>query len=427
MHSPSARSEPPAPPCPRNLRPPQRSNSEPPAPVPRSETDRVTSLTIRLVVALTAAILLAAPAAGDSLTDAYALMDRVNESVVELQVDAEPLEDVLDIVSALLDAPVHGDWEALTDLNLERDDLISLRLRRAPGLVVLAGIELELAKIYGRPRFEFDGNRVILTTRKGAAAFVDTEVYDIRSVLADEAALAELRQAPHTGAPAMSDDDDQAEEIAAAPDEADDIEPTRPLTPGERFVDLLMRHVAPDEWIRYGGASAEITERNGMLIVTAAPTLHRRLHQTIDRLRKLTPLTVGLEVTLLTLPADDFRTLESRRDPRPDRFARKLMRAPSAEVTWNSRLRGVFDQAMTIDATAADERLIRLSATPRWDASRSVVNLTLDFERRSAGGDRRTLVTTIALPAAGDVVLLELPGVAPDGATTLLVVDTTGR
>ncbi len=384
----------------------------------------------RRIHRLIALVALAAPglassAVADSLDDAFVVMEKIDQAVAELQVDAAPLEDVVDILGALLDVPVHADWEALrSDLTLERDDRLTLSLRRAPGSVILAGVELELAKIYGRPHFEFDGDRVVLTTRKGAAAFAQTDAYDIRAMLADDHVLAELRRSARiaTAAETPPPADDGAPPTEPA-DVDIEINPAPP-SPGRAFASLLMRHVAPDEWIAYGGHSAEITERNGVLVISAPPTIHRRLHETIDRLRRLTPLTIEVDVALVTLPRVDWLDLERRRDPRDDIFARRLRRDDRATTAWSTRLRGVFEKPMSVEA-ATDAGAVRLNAVPRWDHEKHLVNLAIEFEH-AAGGEERAAATTVALPADGDVFLLDLPGLDPE-TVAVLIVDTTGR
>ncbi|NNM27034.1 MAG: hypothetical protein HKO59_13795, partial [Phycisphaerales bacterium] len=270
---------------------------------------------VRTMILSTVVTVTTTPAlAGDGVLErAMALLATLDEVKISIDAQKATLEEVLPRLDAAHAAPIRADWRALDGIAVSRDDLVDLQLDNVSLATALAALVLQLGDAYDHPQIETHEGMIILTTDEAAAGMRLAEVYDVRDLLRDDTALARLRAAtPPIDPPAsIPAPDDPAEGDGDDGDGGDDESagtppPVRVLTPGERLMTLIADNVDPEAWLEFGGTRASITEHNGLLMVSAPATTHRRFHDVLRRLRRARPTGVTFTAAVVEVVRGDL-------------------------------------------------------------------------------------------------------------------------
>jgi hypothetical protein len=365
-----------------------------------------------------AMLLMVVMAAGEPATNeldrAMAVLQSADESRVAVDLREETLAHALMEIASQLPVPFRADWKALERLGVREDTTVTLRLNGVAGLAALASLALGLGDEFERPVCETDGTGLVLTSINGAATMRVTGVYDIRDLLANELLVGHLRET----APMMHDTTPDREADRESPGEATS-QPVR-LTPGEQLVLLITDHVDPDAWINFGGNRGRITERNGLILLTAPPMVHRRFRDALSRLRAADPRSLAIEAVIVELPRTAFDKICRLHGTGSAGLAAAVRADAAASVLWRSGDPIMLDNQLIADSVTGDIK-VRVAVEPVFDRESGTVNLTVDAAVDSPG-DQRSVKTTIAITSDAIAVPIELPasGSAPDIRTLII-------
>ncbi|MDY7109923.1 MAG: hypothetical protein SYC29_14925 [Planctomycetota bacterium] len=397
------------------------------------------------------------------LERALALLERMDEITLSVEYQDERVVNVIGNLNAVSPIPIAADWDALAGMGLDERDRVTLRLQRADLSTVLAALAFQLGDEFGRPTIEIHAGRIVLTTLGATVEMSLTDVYDVRDLLRDSAVLEELRRrrpAPAGAEPIPDDDDDDDDASAvgaktgaaagndedldadAEEDETPDDEkapeasgpfelplpdfeemseamPARPLTPGEELLSLIAEHVDPEAWIEYGGSRARISERDGVLFVTAPPTTHRKFRDALRRLRRTTPSAVLIEAAIVDLPCETFARLNRRYDAAGRALGRALLAADEAAPLWQAMSAVALGDTLVAESERAGVA-VSLHLSPRFDPETGILRLEIDVES-TEGEDRRSVATTATIPFRQGGATIELPAATAGESVRLLV------
>ena len=396
-----------------------------------------------LAFAIAAAPIAGAAAAADpqpsgDLERCLAILDQLEAAGVSVEFRAEPLARVVADLDRRLPVPLRADWDALAGLVVSDDDEVTLRLNSVPATTVLAGITMQLGDTFARPTFEVYAGQIVLTSLGATEHLRFTDAYDVRDLLAGGRALEDLREHARHGAaeptPAADaapagdnpagepDPDEQLGEDTGLPSAEELLQDTveaPPPSPGEELMLLIAEHVDPEAWLELGGGRARISERDGVVLVTASATLHRKFRDVLVRLRQANPRGVMIEAVLLELPRSTLDELSRRYGMSQSMLARAVHRAGDAELLWQATGTVALDERWAV-RSAWDDMTVRLDLTPHLDRETGVLRLVVELGTE-AGADRRTVQTTASVANKGGAALLELPAAEPGGPRRLLV------
>ena len=374
--------------------------------------------------------------AADELDRCVELWERLDREVLTADYEAQPLEEVVEELSRQLAVPLRVDWEALDELALHGGSMATLRVEFAHATSALRALAQSLGKSHRRPLVEPFGDQIVLTSPAGAAAMRLTACYDIRDLLGDAVAIGQLKghheadkppqnadQPPGDGSGHATerelpppDDDDERRELD---DIVDDAAPPRPLTPGEKFAWLLTDHVDPDAWIEFGGNRASISERNGVLIISAPPSTHIRVRDALRRLRGVNGTSILLDAAIVDLPLDAFQLIARAHPSGSAAMAQAVLHGADARVLWRTTSVLAPGSPMSIESESEE-----IAVTLDLDASldESGTNLLLNAQASSIhGADRRSVKTTATFIEKRGGAIIQLPA-ATTGQTVRMLV-----
>lgn len=379
------------------------------------------------------------------------ILDKLDGQTITVSYRDARLRDVVTDLNQRLPIPMRADWEALKGIGISADRLVTLRAEASTCSKVLASLSLVVADQFDRPLVEVFAGQIVLTSSAGSAAMRLTAAYDVRDLLADGHSIDRLREAADHSRPAeppsapggetktpdvepargptpaehANDPPDQENPKAAAtqPDSNEPKDASAPVTAAERFVSLVMDHVDPEAWINLGGQRAQMSEREGVLIVSAPASVHRRMRDLLNQLRSANPTAVTVEAAIIDLPRDVLVRLSRLHDAGDAALAQAVRAASEAVVIWQTRGVVAIGQAMTVESKAA-ETAIRLSLKTDFDRRRGLLRFEIDAGTE-LGSDQRSLRTTAELRVGQAAGVFELPAAkagSTESATTRLLV-----
>jgi hypothetical protein len=392
-----------------------------------------------------------------ALERALALLEEMDAIIVSVDYHGERIANVIEGLDAMSPIPIAADWEALRGMGVTEHDRVSLRLEQADLSTALAALAFQLGDEFGRPTIEIYEGRIILTTVGATMEMALLDVYDVRDLLRDSDVLEELRRerpAPEDAEPApdadpvpaggegdiaadedgedADEDAPEAPELPGAPgatnpfklplpdfQKLEEAMPARPLTPGEELLALIAEHVDPEAWLEYGGSRARISERDGVLFVTAPPTTHRKFRDALRRLRQTNPSAVMIEAAIVDLPRDVFARLNRRYDAAGSALARAVLDAEEAVLLWQATSAVAMGDRLSAESEQKGVA-VKLALTPRFDRETGILRIAIDVQS-TAGDDRRSVTTTVTIPLRQGGSTIELPAAAAGESARLLV------
>jgi type II secretory pathway component GspD/PulD (secretin) len=338
----------------------------------------------------------------NDLEQAVALLDRLDSTPLVVEYRNEPIERILDDLADRLNIPIRADWQAVARLTIHHDDRVTLKTNPTVATAVLGALALSVGDEFEHPTFEAHAGQLVLTTIAGTAAMRLTGVYDVRDLLANSEVTAHLGPAQPATAP-----DQQGGNGRPVP------------TPGEQLYMLITDHVDPDAWINFGGDRATVNDRNGVLMVTATPTTHRRFKQAIDALRRANPSSIAIQSAIVDMAREDFDRLSRRYSPNISALASAISADPKTKILWRSDGAVALDRTLEVKSTDGDVE-IGLSLSPRFDQSAGLLRIDVAVGTKH-GGDVRSLKTSTATAGDAAGVVLELPAAKTAEMLRLLI------
>ncbi len=387
---------------------------------------KMTPFMLRTGRILTLLLAAATQAQTTPLDEAFTLLDQMSTTSLEVSYDEAPLREVLADLNDRSSIPARADWRTLDRLGVTPDAPISLHQRHGSISNLFSAIVLQLGDEFDRPTWEIHAGLVVLTSPEATAPMSLTDIYDIRSLLQDESTLQRLQSEQ----PALQPPPDPAEKLSDdSPDQLENKESEEsesagftPLTPGEELMRLISYHIDPDAWVEFGGTNAKISERNGLLFITAPPRTHRRFRHALDRLRQMNPTALSVEARIVDVPRTTVERLSRRYGKSSRRFVLSILREEKTLNIWRADLIVALDQKGEIETTD-DETEFRLSLQPHQDAESGLLSLQINAQTKQ-GADQRQIKTEITLPTPDSIIVLELPPAHPeeDGTLRLLLI-----
>ncbi|MCP3905776.1 MAG: hypothetical protein GY715_19285 [Planctomycetes bacterium] len=419
------------------------------------------TITAALLTAIASLTVAAGPASsddrtGDALDRALDQLAQLDEVRVTVELHDESIARVLDDLASSCPVPLRADWVALDRLGIAPRDRVSIDLASAPLATALAGVALQIGDGLERPVIESHGGYIVLTTTAATAAMVVTDVYDVRDLVTDEIAVEALRAA----APAIPEADEEApadpepstrpsggepvgDEPGDAPPEAAppgdgpagfgalplpdletlrDAPPSPPRSPAGELMALIAEHVDPEGWVDLGGDRTSLTDRGGLVLVTAPPSVHRRFRDAVARLRSARRGAVSVEAAVVDLPRAELAGFTRRYDLTSARLARAVLHARAASVRWRTTSAAIVDRELLIESREGEGIHIAVRMMPRFDETAGTLTVELEVETRHED-DRRSLRTTVPIRPRDGGAVLELPaGTAGETARLFVLI-----
>ncbi|MEM8835339.1 MAG: hypothetical protein AAGD00_05920 [Planctomycetota bacterium] len=218
------------------------------------------------------------------------------------------LEDVLSFVATVTNLNIDVDWDALSDIGIEREDEVSLDLREISARVVLDRV-LEKASPDDFSRADWavqDGVLVVASDEKlRENTFI--VIYDIRDLLFDindftrrpNLDLDQILQASQGGGGgggggSIFDDDDEDPDGRTQQEILADL------------LDIIQTNVDFEGWRQNGGDTGIVQELNGNLIITNTAKNHRQIQRLLRQLREVRSIQITVETRFLQVSQDFF-------------------------------------------------------------------------------------------------------------------------
>jgi len=381
------------------------------------------------------------------LQTAIRQLDELDWVVLSVDYQDEPLERIMADLDQRMPVELRADWPALKRIGVRGHERVSFRLSNASAATVLAGLTLMLGDEFEHPIFEAHGGQIVLSTLAMTAAMQLVDVYDVRDLLADGRAVERLRaELPLPAPPEVSPEpspeasperpaEDAREtgpqrepDSGSAPQTQEageverllgDVPSTRLLSPGEELLRLISDHVDPEAWIQFGGSRAKISERNGVLMVTAPPTTHRRLREALRLLRLTIPSSISLDAAIVDLPAVRLTALGRRHERGTAALAEAILAAAEATIRWRTVAVVSIGSVLEVES-GWDDVVASLRLRPSFDVETGRLSLAVEASRR-LDADHRRVSTTASFAHRRGGAVIELPPARPSDIRRLLV------
>lgn len=218
------------------------------------------------------------------------------------------LEDVLSFIATVTNLNIDVDWDALSDIGIEREDEVSLDLREISARVVLDRV-LEKASPDDFSRADWavqDGVLVVASDEKlRENTFI--VIYDIRDLLFEirdftrrpNLDLDQILQASQGGGGgggggSIFDDDDE------------DLDGRTEQEILADLLDIIQTNVDFEGWRQNGGDTGIVQELNGNLIITNTAKNHRQIQRLLRQLREVRSIQITVETRFLQVSQDFF-------------------------------------------------------------------------------------------------------------------------
>lgn len=341
-----------------------------------------------LMLCLTAA----AAAADEQLEQALSLLDALDRASVTAHYESERLVDVIADLGTRLPMPLRLDEDALRRIGVTETDRVSLHLPQSTASSALSALATALGDQFDVPIYEVHAGQVVLTSTGGAALMALTDVYDVRDLLVDEHPVSMLRQADEEAGP--------------------------PRTDGAELMLLICDHVDPDAWFELGGNRATISERDGVMLLTAPPTTHRKFRTVLQQLRRAFPTEVALDVAIIEIDVADHDQVTRRYDPGSVGLMPAL-RAAAGRTLWETSAIDAVGEPCRIESTV-EGVAVELELRPELERETGQLRIGVTLATES-GDDRRSLQTTTVLSTGRGGAVLEIPAAEPGETRRLLL------
>lgn len=377
------------------------------------------------------------------LQTAIRQLDELDWVVLSVDYQDEPLERIMADLDQRMPVELRADWPALKRIGVRGHERVSFRLSNASAATVLAGLTLVLGDEFEHPIFEAHGGQIVLSTLAMTAAMQLVDVYDVRDLLADGRAVERLRaELPLPAPPELSPEasperpaEDAREtgpqrepDSGSAPQTQEtgeverllgDVPSTRLLSPGEELLRLISDHVDPEAWIQFGGSRAKISERNGVLMVTAPPTTHRRLREALRLLRLTIPSSISLDAAIVDLPAVRLTALGRRHERGTAALAEAILATAEATIRWRTVAVVSIGSVLEVES-GWDDVVASLRLRPSFDVETGRLSLAVEASLR-LDADHRRVSTTASFAHRRGGAVIELPPARPSDIRRLLV------
>ena len=393
-----------------------------------------------MIASLTMALVLASGSAGasDELKQAIERLERLDAISLSVNYQGQVLKVVVDDLNARLPVPIRADWETLRRLGIRQTDQVWLRLDRTSASTVLAGLALAQGDEFGRPTFESHAGQIVLTTVEATEAMRLVDIYDVRDLIADESLVQGLRERLPIEPPETIGDESPSEDAAPEDPGADDspLAPSveellsesaapPPPTPGEELLLLISDHVDPEAWINFGGSRARISERDGVVFVTAPPTTHRKFREVLRQLRMADPASVTIEAAIVDVPREAFGRVVRLFDRSTSALVRAIRAESSGTVLWQATSVVAMDELLRVESGDGDVQ-VTLDLRPGFDRDKGSLIMTVVAATHD-GSDHRRVQTTVAFPPGSVAAVIELPAAKVSDEIRVLVLALRGR
>jgi hypothetical protein len=372
--------------------------------------------------------------------DCLALLDRLDATVITLDVHEQSLENVIDELAPQLPCGLRLDLPALKAAGLRIPSRVSLRIMASSALGAMAGLAQTLGDEDHRPRVEVFGGEVVITSAQAAAGMRFAEVYDVRDLLArEEAVNAALEPQPSDEStddpagepPAGSPPRNPPSQTPDQPGKPSAAESAPPRDPVTQLAMMLSNHVDPDDWIRFGGDRIEFDAHDSSLVLNAPATTHRKLAALFAKLRAARPASLAFEVAILELPRATFTRLASRNELNSSALARALRASSEATLRWRAQGVVALGQTLAVQSTPKEAQggaTVTVEFLPTFEFDSNTLAIRIDAAW-SDGTNHCMIRTTTAMPPApeGGAATIEFPQdqSGPDGGTTRLLIITS--
>lgn len=187
---------------------------------------------------------------------------------------------------------------------------------------------------------------------------------------------------------------------------------------------MIFEHVDPEAWFDLGGDRAKATEIDGVLMVTAPPSTHRRLRDAIERLRLANPANLAFDAAIVELPQEVFEQL-SRQRGEGGALAAAIRREPQATTLWQTSNPVALGNSLQITSVSGLVE-IALSLQPEFDQTAGLIRITVEAST-NAPDDKRRIATSIAFAGNQHGEVLEIPAARQPAAARRLLVLTAQR
>jgi hypothetical protein len=241
-------------------------------------------------------------------------------------------------------------------------------------------------------------------------------MYDVRDLIADGHTVGDLKAADQP-APVEAEtiDHEPADGAETAPENEPEAvpadaeprnQPPHARTPGERLMWLLTDHVDPNAWINFGGDRAVISERGGVLIVTAPPSTHAKFREALRRLRTANPTGISFEAAIVELPRSVFQRLTRDFDAASTALGEAVLGARDGVTLWRASAAAAFGATALL--TSENENLrATLELKPTFDRDTGMLRIELSATMQQ-GPDKRSARTAASFADKRGSAVIEM-------------------
>jgi len=247
---------------------------------------------------------------GPRADEDFELNRRLEDLQREISLEDQPFDQVIDYLGQLNQMNIAVDWQDLEANGVERDTLVSLKLKEVRLRTVLQEL---LTQVGGDVLlgFAISDGLLRIATREKLSRDKFILVYDIRDLIVNIPRF--------TGAPAIDPSQISASagvQGASGPQtffsagsmngEKDDSPAGKQTDPEvvDRIMEIVRNTVEPDSWSETGAGDGAMRELNGQLIVYNTSDAHRQVRDLLKQLRDSRALMIAVESRFLIVASN---------------------------------------------------------------------------------------------------------------------------
>lgn len=241
------------------------------------------------------------------------ILSKLATTTMPVDFNGNRLADVIEFVRTVLTIPIDVEWDSLSQVGVDQDTQVTLKLSPMPMNVLLDRIMNKASQDpFQRAAWGVDQGILTIASDQSLRQNRSLVIYNIQDLLFDipnyiEVPQIDLQsvlgqgqggsgQSPFTGTG------------GAGPGAGMDPRPTREERV-RQIIDIIQANVDPSGWKDTGGETGALQELNGSLIITNTPGNHREIVGLLSKLREIRNMQINVETKFLLVNQNWFEQI----------------------------------------------------------------------------------------------------------------------